>query len=124
MPSEVAREITSGNTLQNILLGVGAVGATLWAVWEKVQRIKLSTSASDAGVAVNDAQEKMFLLMTSRLEALEMDVVRLRGELTEERKLARDMDLRLRQYELHILKLENIMRNSGLEPPTVEFMNV
>lgn len=115
MPTEVA----SSSNIQNILLGMGAVGAAVWAVWERVQKARLSKSSADAGVAVNDAQERMFQLMTQRLESLENDVVRLRGELMEERRHNRALDFRLRQYELHIMKLENIMRSAGLEPPTI-----
>lgn len=105
--------------MKNALLGLGAFGGILWAVWERVQKARLQKSATDAGVAVNDAQERMFQLMSKRMESLEEDVSRLRSELAEERKHSRQMDLRLKQYEMHIMKLENIMRSDGLEPPTL-----
>lgn len=110
--------------MENIFLGAGALGGILWAVWERWQKAKMQSASVDAAVSINTAQEQMFTLMTARLTAIENDYNRLRDELTEERKYSRMLDVRVQQYQLHVMKLEAMMRASNLEPPELTIRNV
>lgn len=95
----------------------GAIGATatgVWAWWLKNKRAAAETRAevaeSDAGRTVADAQSTVYKLMQGRLETVENDVRTLRSELAAERAHSR-------RLELHIWKLEGLMRKAGMEPP-------
>lgn len=98
-----------------------AAAATLltgaWAWWQKNQRTQAQTKAevamADAGRAIADANGEVYKLVTERLRAVEADIERLRDELAHERRRSRAM-------ELHIIRLENLMRRAGIEPPAFE----
>ena len=117
-------ESINPGAMQNILLGVAALGGVLWGVWERVQKARLQKAGTDASVAVSTAQEQMFTLMTARLTALETDYSKLRDELAEERKHSRLLDIKLQQYQIHVIRLEAEMREAGLKPPAMEVFNV
>jgi hypothetical protein len=100
--------------------GLGAMAAILtgaWAWWQKNQRAQAQTRAevamADAGRAIADANGEVYKLVTERLRAVEADIERLRDELNHERRRSRAM-------ELHIIRLENLMRRAGIEPPAFE----
>lgn len=106
-------DVSGGTTAQDILLGAGAFGGILWAVWERWLRSRVDSANTDAAVAVAGSQETMFTMLTNRLETLEKDLQGVRQELSVERAHSRRM-------EIHIFKLESMMRKSGIEPPTFE----
>lgn len=100
--------------------GLGAAAAILtgaWAWWQKNQRAQAQTKAevamADAGRAIADANGEVYKLVTERLRAVEADIERLRDELAHERRRSRAM-------ELHIIRLENLMRRAGIEPPAFD----
>jgi uncharacterized protein HemX len=105
----------------SVLGGGLAAAATLatgaWAWWQKNQRAQAQTKAevamADAGRAIADANGEVYKLVTERLRAVEADIERLRDELAHERRRSRAM-------ELHIIRLENLMRRAGIEPPAFE----
>lgn len=102
-----------GGLWANILLGLGTAGGILWAAWQTWQKNKVSTANGEAQVAVADAQAAVYTMMTSRLESLEVEMRSVRAELATEREHGRKM-------EIHIFKLESMMRKAGLEPPLFE----
>src|SRR5690606_22494364 len=105
----------------NNMLQLGAmVGLGAWALWERIQKARIQKASTDASVAVSDTTEQMFKLMTARLAALEADYSSLRAELIEERKHSRSLDMRVQQYQIHMMKLEALMRDKGLTPPPFE----
>lgn len=93
-------------------IGAVATGAVAW--WQGRQKAKAQTRAdiaeSDAERNVADAQSTVYKLLSERLSTLEREVKELRAELGEERRHSR-------RLELHIWKLEQLMRAAGLEPP-------
>ena len=107
IPSEV---------VTNILLGASSIGLGIWAVVERWSRFKLQNANNDANVAVAGAQETMFTMLTGRLETLEKEVQGLRAELSIERQHSRKL-------EIHIYKLEDMMRKSNIEPPAFSDKN-
>lgn len=112
----------SPEVTQNILLGASSIGLGLWAVWERVQKARLQKANTDATVSVSGAQEQMFKLMTSRLTALETDYNNLRAELMEERKHSRVLDIKVQQYQIHMMKLDALLREKGITPPPFELL--
>lgn len=82
---------TGGSNLQDILLGMGGVGAILWAVYEKWMRRKLQDANTDSGVAVANANEALFTMLTQRLTAVEEEVKQLKTALEREREYTRTL---------------------------------
>ena len=80
-----------GSNLQDILLGMGGVGAILWAVYEKWMRHKLQDANTDSGVAVANANEALFNMLTQRMTALEEEVKQVKKELDREREYTRTL---------------------------------
>lgn len=98
-------------TLGNIMLGAGAVGGILWGLYEKVIRMKVQSAQNGASVAMSEGQETLFALMRQRLEALEVEVSKLREELATERTHRRDT-------EEYVFELQDLMRGKGLPVPS------
>ena len=82
---------TGGSNLQDILLGMGGLGAILWAVYEKWMRNKLQDANTDSGVAVANANEALFNMLTQRMTALEEEVKQVKKELDREREYTRTL---------------------------------
>ena len=82
---------TGGSNLQDILLGMGGLGAILWAVYEKWMRHKLQDANTDSGVAVANANEALFNMLTQRMAALEEEVKQVKKELDREREYTRTL---------------------------------
>ena len=82
---------TGGSNLQDILLGMGGLGAILWAVYEKWMRHKLQDANTDSGVAVANANEALFNMLTQRMTALEEEVKLVKKELDREREYTRTL---------------------------------
>ena len=82
---------TGGSNLQDILLGMGGLGAILWAVYEKFMRHKLQDANTDSGVAVANANEALFNMLTQRMTALEEEVKQVKKELDREREYTRTL---------------------------------
>lgn len=88
---------------------VSALATGAWAWWLKNKK---SVAETNSQVAVADAQQTVYKLMTDRLTALEGDVKELRAELAEERKHSRALERKLAALEAWI-------RAQGLTPPEV-----
>ena len=82
---------TGGSNLQDVLLGMGGLGAILWAVYEKWMRHKLQEANTDSGVAVANANEALFNMLTQRMTALEEEVKQVKKELDREREYTRTL---------------------------------
>lgn len=112
--------ITGGAGMDNLILGAISVGGFLWAAYERWHKLRIQKASTDSTVAVHSANEQMFSLMTARLTALETEYSKLREELSEERKHSRMLDIRVQQYQIHVMRLESMMREKGLTPPPLE----
>lgn len=82
-------EVTGGASSSDMVLGAAGVGGIIWAIYEKFMRYKVESANSDSNVAVANANEALFNMLTNRLEALEAEVKRLSGEITKEREYNR-----------------------------------
>lgn len=102
-----------GGILTNILLGVAAVGGGAWAVWERINKGRVESAEAGAQVSIADSQKSMFDMLTSRLDAQDAEIRALRDELRVERD-------RSRRMEIHIYKLEAMLRSLGQTPPVFE----
>lgn len=82
-------EQEGGMAISDLLLGGAGVGGIIWAIYEKFMRYKVETANSDSNVAVANANEALFNMLTNRLEALEAEVKRLSSEVQKEREYNR-----------------------------------
>lgn len=96
---------------------IGMAATAVWAAYERWTKIKAASAAdvaqNNANATVADSQSVVYSLLTKRLEALESEIKSVRDELALERKHSRDRDL-------HIWKLEDLMRKANLEVPVFE----
>lgn len=96
------------------------IGTAAWAWWERTRKNHAETKAdvaqSDAERAVADSQTTVYKLLTDRLAMVEKDVTVLRTELAAERAHSRKL-------EMHIWRLENLMRASNLTVPEFNASN-
>lgn len=99
------------------LAAVGAVATGAWAWWANKKKAdaqnRAAVAESNADATVADAQATIYKLLTERVVTLETEMRAVREELSTERRHSRKL-------ELHILKLENLMRTAGMEPPVFE----
>lgn len=94
---------------------IGAIALGLGTFYGQHALNKAKAKAEEASYGtdrtISDTESTLYVHLRDRLTALEADTLALRGELDKERRHSRYM-------ELHIWKLEKIMRNANLEPPT------
>lgn len=104
-----------GAALAALILGAGSV--VLWWQRREATAAKLSAEVAKEGAVrtVADAEHTLYKLLAERQTQLESEIKAMRQELAAERAHSR-------QLEVHLFRLENIMRKAGLEPPEREFL--
>lgn len=100
---EAVTENSSG--VMNFVLGTGGVGAVIWAVAERMLRLRQDRAETGSAVAESRANEALFTMLTNRLVAVEAEVNLLRKELDREREYTRT--------------LVGLMANAGVPIPQV-----
>lgn len=105
------------NVIGGVLAAVGAIATGAWGWWLKNRKDTAATQAhvanARAAEEVADAQQTIYRLLNERLNTLEVEVRGLRDELATERRHSRKL-------EVHIWRLEGLMRGAGLEPPVFD----
>lgn len=98
-----------------VSLVVGAGGALVWWQRRTAREASLQAEVAKEGAVrtVADAEHTLYKLLAERQTQLEAEVREMRAELNTERAHSR-------QLEVHIFRLENLMRKAGLEPPERE----
>lgn len=104
---------------QSVGTAVSALAAMGAGVWAGVLKFKKTVAEARADVAtskseqvVADAQGTVYRLMEQRLIALE-------GKVAQLEKGVQARDDTIRQLHQHISRLEQLMREKGIEPPTL-----
>lgn len=96
------------------VIGAGTVIGGFYAAWLKHRKNLAETRAvvaeDAARSAVADAQKTVYDTLVGRVGMLEDDLRKMREELQGERRLSRAL-------QLHVMRLEDMMRKSGMEPP-------
>lgn len=87
-----------------------AFGTGAWAFWERAQKNRASTNAE---VSQSNAEEALYRMLNDRMNQMQQEIKELRTEVGEYRQ-------RNNRLEIHIFKLERLMRGAGLEPPVFE----
>lgn len=95
------------------VLGGGAIGTFLWALYERWLRLKVVRAQTDVQVVGLEGQESVYSMLKDRLEEMQKELNSIRDEVAIERKHSRKM-------EIHIFKLESLMRKAGIEPPVFD----
>ena len=84
-------EANVANGVGTFLLGAGGLGGIIWAIYEKFMRHKLQEANLDSGVAVANANEALFTMLTQRMTKLEEEVKQVKKELDREREYTRTL---------------------------------
>ena len=84
-------DVDTGANVSDILLGGAGLGGIIWALYEKWMRHKLQDANIDSGVAVANANEALFNMLTQRMTALEEEVKQVKKELDREREYTRTL---------------------------------
>ena len=84
-------DVDTGANVSDILLGGAGLGGIIWALYEKWMRHKLQDANIDSGVAVANANEALFTMLTQRMTVLEEEVKQVKKELDREREYTRTL---------------------------------
>ena len=85
---------------------------------------RAETAEHAAAESASGAATTMYTAITERLQALEKMVDKQEMQLEDARKNYREAELRNRRLEMHVIRLEALMRVAGLEvPPIDSFVN-
>ena len=84
-------DVDTGANVSDILLGGAGLGGIIWALYEKWMRHKLQDANIDSGVAVANANEALFNMLTQRLTTLEEEVKQVKKDLEREREYTRTL---------------------------------
>lgn len=101
-------------------IGMAFTGLISWFTGRKVEKAKNSATAAASGAdrSISQAEQTLYTQLRGRMEDLEGDVRKLRKELNEERRKGHDL-------EMHIWKLERVMREANLSiPPFVSSLTL
>ena len=105
------------------IAAIGAVATGAWAWWvkrsETAAKARANVAEANAETTVADAQGALYRLLAERLTTLEAEMQAVRAELNAERQHSRKLEVKAWQLELHVGKLETLMRAAGMEPPTL-----
>jgi len=102
-----------GGVWGQIMLGLAAIGAGAGWAREKWNKTRVEAAAGEAAIAASEGEKTIYKMMEDRLSTLEKEMQGVRAELSEERQ-------RSRKLELHIFRLESLMRKAGIDPPVFE----
>lgn len=103
-----------GYALGTLLIGAGG-GVTWWSARSaRVAKVKAEAAQAGAVEGIAHAEHTLYNLLSGRLSSVEGELKTLREELATERRHSR-------QLEVHIYRLENVMRKNGMDPPEREF---
>ena len=129
--SSVTIDSTKGATMEQeaineLGLNIGKVGGILGAIvagagmgWVWIKRTLGQAKIATAEKALAVSQETLYSQLTQRLTALEDDYKAIREELRVERDNTRKLERHNQKLEMHIVRLESLMRNSGIEVPVL-----
>lgn len=81
--------VTDTSGAINVILGAGGIGAVVWAVAERMLRLRQDRAERDSVVSEARANQTLFTMLKERLETLEQEVRSLRAELDRERDYTR-----------------------------------
>lgn len=102
-----------GGVWGQIVLALATIAAGIGWAREKIIKTRVESAAGDAAIAASEGEKTIYKMMEERLTTLEKEMQGVRAELSEERQ-------RSRKLELHIFRLESLMRKAGIDPPVFE----
>lgn len=109
---------------QAVGTAIGSIGVVAAGIWggiltakKKIAEARADVATSKSEQVVADAQGKVYELLKDRLVTLETKVAQL-----ERANAAKDETIR--HLHAHINRLEQLMREKGIEPPTLVLATV
>lgn len=113
-----------GAGIASVIVGGGTLIGGAYAWWLRQQKAKAVNRAevaeAEAVRKVADAEGAVYVLLEKRLHTLEQEMATVRAELQAERTHSHRLERQCNRMELHILRLEHLMKQAGLEPPVFE----
>lgn len=106
---------TFGASLVSLVIGIGSTVTWLERRASRSAKAEAEAAQANATRSVADAEHTLYKLLADRQAQLESEVKTMREELATERRHSREL-------EVHIFRLENLMRKAGMEPPVREFV--
>ena len=103
-------EANVANGVGNFLLGAGGLGGILWAIYERVLRLRVERADHSADIAASGGETAVYTMLKERLESLESEVKSLRIELVQERETNF-------QHQLNLLALRKACLEAGITLP-------
>ena len=113
-------------TLATIGGGLAAASTIAMAVWNGYlrNRVKMATSTAEAATekqkeAQAVAGETVYTLVTEQLKRVQDELERVRSEVDKLRDQLRAKEDEVHQLRMHIVDLENCLREHGITPPAM-----
>jgi hypothetical protein len=111
-------------TIGTVVAGIVVVFSTAYGLIMK-HKVKMAETRSDVASANServaaDAQSALYTIMTDRLNSVESQLTGLRNALEDEKKKNRKFYFKTRLMELHIKRLETLMKSAGLDVPEMD----
>lgn len=103
-------EANAANNVGNFLLGAGGLGGLLWALYERVARLRVERAASNADIAASGGETAVYKMLTERMASLETEVRALREQLSAERELNY-------RHQLDLLQMRKACIEAGIPLP-------
>lgn len=108
--------------------GLGAIGALvsaaatgIWAGWLKVKNSRANAAVRDAesGAATSraEASSAVFDMVKQQLADVQMRLTQAEHRIDQLREQVAERDQRINSLEMHIMNMEQTMRQHGIEPP-------
>lgn len=103
-------EANVANGVGNFLLGAGGLGGILWAIYERVVRLRVERADHSADIAASGGETAVYTMLKERLESLESEVKSLRQELAKERETNF-------QHQANLVALRKACIEAGIQLP-------
>lgn len=107
-------EANVANGVGNFLLGAGGLGGMIWAIYERVLRLRVERADHSADIAASGGETAVYKMLTERLESLEGEVKKLRDQLVLERETNF-------QHQLNLLAMRKACIEAGITLPELKY---
>lgn len=109
-------ETNVASNAANFLLGAGGLGGIIWAIYERMVRLKVERADHTADIAASGGETAVYRMLTERLESLESEVRSLREQLASEREMNYN-------HQLNLLALRKACIEAGITLPELKYGN-
>lgn len=102
------------SNISNFVLGAGGLGGILWAVYERITRMKVERASNGADIAASTGETRVYQMLTERLASVEAEVSFLREQLAAEREVNY-------RHQLELLQMRKACIEAGIPLPEINY---